>query len=399
MIETVAAQVPGQRGPEPARAARRRRAQRRLRQLVRADGRGARRTRAGVGVHARRGDARPAVTPRRAARIARRLHLVPEQPPESRGRQLPSRHPRVQRSHRSPLRVGSPRRSSAAWRTCQSRSVSASRQPGLDCFAVERGEREHRAAAHGRLVVACGEHDRRARSDRRARRARRRPPRARAGRRGRGRATERGDARGPSRAAFAERERGGLGDERVVVGEQGDQRPRPPRRLRARGRAPPRAGARPGRDPRPRPATSRRRRVATRRARARRARPRAPAASGSVARESFELVTPVGRQLGRRGRATAARAARLDRRCRSHRSGRYSGRSTAVGASALASERLCYRRVVRVPTSIARLVGVGFRTGRHRPPATSPSCGPVMRLSRSVQVEAGQCRLRPVSAG
>ena len=51
------------------------------------------------------------------------------------------------------LRSRRARRSSAAWRTCQSRSVRARLDRGVDLGAVERCQRQHGAAAHGRLVA------------------------------------------------------------------------------------------------------------------------------------------------------------------------------------------------------------------------------------------------------
>ena len=192
-------------------------------------------------------------------------------------------------------------RSSAAWRTCQSVSVSAALQPRFDLVAVERGEREHRAPADRGLVVARARARRAASTDRRARRARRPRPRARADRRASSprRSAPRSRSRRRARV-LADRVGRGFGDPRVVVGEQLDEH-RARRRaaeLRrdlarrgagraasaSRGGAPPDRRARPG---------------GARCGRARRSRPRGRRGSGS----STARAT---RPAGRRSTATAA---------------------------------------------------------------------------------------------
>ena len=140
----------------------------------------------------------------------------------------------VMRSQRWFTSVVGAARSSALWRTCQSGRSSAARERGFDLGAVERREREHGAAADRGLVAHSRRAPRRARPGRRARRARRPRLRGRAGRRARSRSATSAATTCRGRVApFAERERGGFGDPRVVVVEQltsgADAAPRPER--------------------------------------------------------------------------------------------------------------------------------------------------------------------------
>ena len=190
-------------------------------------------------------------------------------------------------------------RSSAAWRTCQSGSVDAASQLRLDLVALERGEREHGAAAGSRACRRTRRAPPAVSPGRPARRAPRPPTRVRAGRRAPSRRCTSAAIAARRRArVFADRERGGLGDPRVVVGEQLDEHGARRRRVRAWARPRPRGAGR-GRRGRARPGASGRadparcgadergdgdrahaagsgRRRRARRARARRSRPRPP---------------------------------------------------------------------------------------------------------------------------
>ena len=185
---------------------------------------------------------------------------------------------------------------------------------GFDLVAVERGEREDRAAADRRLVGAAVRAPPRGRPGPRARRARRPPTsRTRGSACSTAAATSAGTVAAAASRSFTERERGRFGDPRVVVAQQ-DQQRLDRHRVAERGcrlRGSPADDRASGSSAAASHADARRD-SAHRRARVLRARRRGPARLGVVLDQLGQLPVDVGRSSARH-RARRAAAARRSR--------------------------------------------------------------------------------------